>query len=270
MPAKGLSLHIGLNSVDPKHYDGWDGELVACEFDAHDMKAIATRQGFVASQLLTAKATAAAVTAAIRAAAKQLASGDCFFLTYSGHGSQVPDKNGDEPDGQDETWVLYDRQLVDDELQSLWAGFKAGVRIVVFSDSCHSGSVTRAVPAQPPAGTAPRVRLMPPSQARKVYRQHAKLYDGIQKALPAGEKVPVKATVILISGCQDNQTSLDGDRNGLFTENLKKVWRGGKFKGTYRRFRDTIVQKMPATQTPNYFVTGKANVAFEAQTPLTV
>ena len=25
--ATGLSLHIGLNGVDPKHYAGWDGEL---------------------------------------------------------------------------------------------------------------------------------------------------------------------------------------------------------------------------------------------------
>ena len=31
--ARGVSLHIGLNSVDPKHYGGWSGDLVACEFD---------------------------------------------------------------------------------------------------------------------------------------------------------------------------------------------------------------------------------------------
>lgn len=36
----GLSLHIGLNAVDPKHYGGWRGDLVACEFDANDMAAI--------------------------------------------------------------------------------------------------------------------------------------------------------------------------------------------------------------------------------------
>jgi len=39
--ATGLSLHIGLNKVDPKHYDGWDGQLRACEQDAHDMVALA-------------------------------------------------------------------------------------------------------------------------------------------------------------------------------------------------------------------------------------
>ena len=45
---------------------------------------------------------------------------------------------------QDETWCIYsDRQLVDDELYSLWAQFAAGVRIFVLSDSCHSGTVLK-------------------------------------------------------------------------------------------------------------------------------
>ena len=34
--AKGISLNIGLNSVDPNHYGGWDGQLAGCENDAND------------------------------------------------------------------------------------------------------------------------------------------------------------------------------------------------------------------------------------------
>jgi hypothetical protein len=70
---------------------------------------------------------------------------DIFLLTYSGHGGQVPDTNGDEPDRKDETWVLYDGELVDDELHELYTQFKSGTRVVVLSDSCHSGTVTRAM-----------------------------------------------------------------------------------------------------------------------------
>lgn len=33
---KAISLHLGLNLVDPAHYEGWDGPLSACELDAHD------------------------------------------------------------------------------------------------------------------------------------------------------------------------------------------------------------------------------------------
>jgi hypothetical protein len=267
--AKGISLHIGLNLVDPAHYSGWDGALGACEYDAKDMLALAKKQGFAErSILLTKQATAGVVTKAIEAAAKKLAKGDLFLLTYSGHGGQVPDTNGDEADRMDESWVLYDRQLVDDELHALYAKFKSGVRVLVLSDSCHSGTVTRAMP--PWEAAQPAVRAMPAPIGEATYRKNKKLYVDIQKATKAAESTTVKATVLLISGCQDNQYSLDGSRNGLFTETLKKVWSNGKFKYGYRRFRDTIVSKMPPTQTPNYYVVGAANATFESQKPFTV
>ncbi len=273
MPAKGLSLHLGLNSVDPVHYQGWDGQLTACEFDAHDMKAIAIARGLTPTVMLTKQVTAKAVIGAITAAAKALKSGDLFLLTYSGHGGQVPDTNGDEtdPGRQDETWVLFDRQLIDDELWGLWKKFKAGVRIFVLSDSCHSGTVSRDIP--PGIGlpnTGPRPRLMPRPEAARVYKANRALYDGIQKGIPASETAKVKASVLLISGCQDNQVSLDGDRNGLFTQTLRKVWGNGKFKGSYRQFRDQIVSRMPITQTPNYSLVGRAHSKFEAQVPFSL
>ena len=146
MAPQGESLHIGVNKVDPAHYNGWEGTLRACEFDAEDMRALAVGKGFTASILLTQEATAAAVTAGIAAAADRLAESDIFFLSYSGHGGQVPDLNSDDDaDDKDETWVLYDRQLVDDELYALFARFKPGVRIFMLSDSCHSGSVAKDI-----------------------------------------------------------------------------------------------------------------------------
>lgn len=274
MPTKGLSLHLGLNRVDPAHYVGWNGALTACEFDAKDMKALATKQGFTTRTLLTAQATSAAVITQIQQAATTLKSGDIFFLSYSGHGGQVPDTNGDEVDGQDETWVLFDRELVDDELYALWSRFAAGVRIVMLSDSCHSGSVAKVMPtflrANGIAALPPRSRLMPPDVALKTYRRNKALYDGIQKQTPSAEKARVRATVLLISGCQDNQLSLDGPRNGLFTEKLRKVWNGAKFTGTHKQFRNKISALMPASQTPNYYKVGAINAAFEAQKPFTI
>jgi hypothetical protein len=265
----GISLHIGLNRVDPDQYEGWDGQLTACEADAADMAALAKKQGFKSSTLLLTKAaTAEAVSTAILSAAKALKSGDLFFLTYSGHGGQVDDTNGDEKDRMDETWVCYDRQFVDDELYASWGKFKSGVRIIVLSDSCHSGTVLRDIPAFISGG--PRIRAMPTAVARKVQKAHAELYKRIQDEHPAAEKAEVNASVLLISGCMDNQTSRDGARNGLFTGTLKKVWNGGKFKGDYRKLRDTVVSKMPPDQTPNYYFVGFTNPKFEAQQPWTI
>src|ERR671918_602507 len=60
MMSKGISIHIGLNHVDPKHYQGWDGELNACIADAKDMRALAKKKGFAGNALLVdGQATAA-------------------------------------------------------------------------------------------------------------------------------------------------------------------------------------------------------------------
>jgi hypothetical protein len=287
---RALSLHVGLNGVSAAAYGGWDGPLAACEFDANDMAAIAKSKGMKSTVLLTKKGTRANVLAGMRSAAKALAAGDLFFLTYSGHGGQVPDVSGDEPDKQDETWCLYDGQLIDDELYFELSKFKAGVRILVLSDSCHSGSVTRAPPPPPPPGQ--RVKLMPAAIAMRVYREHQAFYDKLQldvaKAAGKAAVDPDAAlanvaasgrlsaivkkfnpAVLLISGCQDNQTSMDGDHNGAFTEQVLKAWGNGAFKGNYGVFHARVKAAMPATQTPNLFTLGTAGT-FLAQTPFAV
>src|SRR5687768_9567351 len=111
--AKGISIHIGLNFVDPNRYEGWNGQLAGCINDARDMQAIAQSIGYSPTTLLTdSQATAAEVLRCIGQAAQRCDSGDTLLLTYSGHGGQVPDVNGDEGDGKDETWVLWDRMVV--------------------------------------------------------------------------------------------------------------------------------------------------------------
>lgn len=280
MMARGISLHIGLNRVDPANYDNWDGALDACEFDANDMQAIAESQGFETSKLLTADATSEGIIAAIEQAASELAGGDLFLCTYSGHGGQVPDRNNEgEADRSDETWLAFDRQIVDDELYDLWGKFAAGVRILVLSDSCHSGTVTRDIEAgvagpvstrEKAAAQSPRYRALPRDVMIATYRAHAKLYDDIQKRVAGSELATPQATVLLISGCRDDQLSADGFSNGLFTENLRAVWDDGAWDGGHAEFRETIQARMPAEQQPNYTSVGAANPEFEQQKPFTI
>ena len=71
----------------------------------------------------------------------------------------MPDVIGEEADKLDETWCLYDGQLIDDELYFELSKFAAGVRILVLSDSCHSGTVVRAGP--------PALGITRPSCARR-------------------------------------------------------------------------------------------------------
>jgi hypothetical protein len=135
---------------------------------------------------------------------------------------------------------------------------------------------------------------MPDAVARRVYQEHKAFYDKLQKDV-AAEAAASKASVdpdaalaqvgaaahavakvgkfnpavVLISGCQDNQTSMDGDHNGAFTEQLLKTWNDGAFKGSYSSFHARIKAAMPATQTPNLYALGKAT-AFLAQAPFSV
>lgn len=277
--AKGLALTMGLNLVDPKHYGGWSGELNACEADAEDMASIAKSKRFEVKTLLTRAATRTQVTRSILNAAKKLKSGDIFMLSYSGHGGQLPDLNNDEPDAQDETWCLYDGELVDDELYALFGRFARGVRILVFSDSCHSGTIvkiayyqgTAAVRSSGIGSQAVRYRFMPPDVALRTYRNNRKFYDKLLKNIKLRDaKAAVKASVLLISGCQDNQLSSDGDFNGLFTAQLLRVWKNGTFKGNYKGFHKAILRRMPPDQTPNYFWAGQQDVTFETQRPFTI
>ena len=280
---KGSSLHIGLNRVDPTHYVGWKGELVACENDARDMETIAKAQGFATQSLLTKAATSTALLDAIEKAAKGLVEDDFFLLTYSGHGGQINDVNKSEPDGLDETWVLYDRELVDDELYAMWSRFRPGVRVFVLSDSCHSGTMTKAMFLNPApflphletrvrASTGPNLRpkFLPPDVQSKIYKERATLYDAIRQKTPRREEVNVECSVILISACQDNQVAMDGTKNGVFTETLLKVWDKGRFTGGYHHFRSEIAGFMPPTQSPKYMIVGHRERAFEHQRPFTI
>ena len=312
---QGLSLHIGLNYVDPNAYDGWDGALAGCINDATDLRDLAVNRGFSPTLMIDEDATSGSVVSAISDAADRLKSGDHFLLTYSGHGGQIPDESGEETDGLDETWVLWDRQLLDNELYALWNRFEPGVKILMLSDSCHSGTViksqemrqlfsnlalSKGVRRNSPAvltastevidarkayytkgdGTfastparsvpAPALRFMELQASVDNYLDNRSLYRSI-KAL-AGHRNPndVRASLLFISGCQDNQFSYDGDDNGYFTGKVLETWNGGAFQGSHREFFEAVLAQMPPHQTPEYSTLGPRNEPFSASLPFTI
>jgi hypothetical protein len=271
--SKGISIHIGLNAIDATHY-GTTGALKGCENDANAMKKIADSVAYKSTAILTKDATSTRVLSELFRASQELERGDVLLLTYAGHGAQVKDLTAEEEDGLDETWCLYDRMLLDDELYSMWSKFKPGVKIVVISDSCHSGTITREIFLGDEKvfvyGPAVTYRCLDPKVADAAFNKFKYLYSGIKLNIPRGIESVIGATVMLISGCQDNQLSGDGKDNGLFTSKLLQVWNNGEFTGTYKTFHQQICGLMPPVQTPNYSVIGIIDASFEKRKPFVI
>jgi hypothetical protein len=91
----------------------------------------------------------------------------------------------------------------------------------------------------------------------------------IEMHLPQGPHQPVPPAVLSISACQDNQVTLDGTINSMFTGTLLNVWATGAFQD-YPTFRDRIAAGMPPYSTPVLSGAGSPNPAFLHQLPLTI
>ena len=288
--SKGMSLHVGLNTVDPAHYDGWDGKLNACEADAHAMLALASGEGFTPELLLSADATRQNVIDQVKKAASDLKAGDMFLFTVSGHGGRLPDFNQDEDhDGDvkmDETLCLYDFQIADDELYMLWSEFRAGVRVLMVPDTCHSGSMARMGSAPMPMqlwgrdiDAGPAVRQMPLWVEDRVwraneaaYRTASKSYSAIKESvMTAPLSSPIRASVLNLGACKDDQFAMDGPQNGAFTGALLEVWDNGRFSGGYHAFRAAIEGRINiATQIPQLFEKLLQEPNFVTERPFTL
>ncbi|MBX3271768.1 MAG: caspase family protein [Sandaracinaceae bacterium] len=115
--------------------------------DAHRVQRAFVNSGLMRQAdtvvLTDAAATRGGVVGALQRLQGAAGPGDTLVFFFSGHGSQVPDRDGDELDGTDETIELTDGALSDDELTALLASGRA--RSFVALDSCYSGGFARDV-----------------------------------------------------------------------------------------------------------------------------
>jgi hypothetical protein len=277
MPA-GISVHIGVDKLERTRYPGLC-MLRGCENDAKAMQALAQAQGFSSTLLLGAAATVGAVRAAVTSAARAVGSDGIVLVTYSGHGGQVPDvfDEGDEHDrgkGTDETWCLWDRQMIDDEIYRMWTAFEPGARVLIVSDSCHSGGVIRGIEdgtIEPPPPCV--MRALDREQAEAAFQAQKEAVEEAQRVLHLEPAGPLRASVLLLAASQEWELAKDGYPHGLFTRALLEVWNDGAFRGDYRAFHAGIFRAMRrevGDQTPSLEFLGPENPAYQAQRPFTI
>jgi len=222
-----LALCIGINNYPGTHMD-----LEGCVNDAHDWAALLTSRGFSVDTLIDAQATKAGMVAGFKRVIGDAVDGDVVVITFSGHGTYAFDSDGDEDDSLDEALCPCDVQtndaaLTDDEIHALLKARKEGVSLVMISDSCHSGTVSRAITRN---DSAPRPRFMPPAhwmseqrlrrQAMTRTARSARAHVGRSAFVGDGD---FDAGELLLAGCEEGENhfsydaNIAGRANGAFT-----------------------------------------------------
>lgn len=248
---RAVSIHIGVNQPR-KRSPG--NPIRHSEAAAWQMAGIAERAGYDSLLVLRGKeATCQAVHDALTRASRALVNGDSLFVSFSGHGTQLPDLEigpdayRDERDGWDEAWCLSDGEMVDDRLAGYWRLFASGVRIVVVSECCFAGGIMRAGDeGLPPHGHADPWNR-PAEPARVVYRGAERREESAGSGAaacieePPGATHGIRASLLLLAACGEHQHAHDG----VFTRHLLGVWNNGGFEGSYcelyRQVRERVV-----------------------------
>jgi hypothetical protein len=213
--------------------------------DVDMMKNIFTsRYGFAENEisvLLNSQATYKNIKAAFESwLVRGTQPGDIAIFYFSGHGSRVPDLNGDEEDGFDEVLCPYDMVprgganiILDDEM-GLWLAKLEGRTVIVILDSCHSGGATRSIGKKPVSVLeetgATRSRFLPITD-----------YQPSPIALSRSRGADIPGSVILLAAAREFEPALElrlpQGFYGGFTFGLGEAMGGGA-KPSYQKLFD--------------------------------
>jgi hypothetical protein len=160
---------------------------------------------------------------------KKAKKGDLLIFHFSGHGSQIRDRDNDElKDHMDELICPYnmnwdDGYITDDMLREILDQLLKGVKMEIILDSCNSGTGTRDMVLDPPGDPEPKVllknRYLRPPVDIECRHQGEEDMMTATRSFRGDESITLNH--VLWAGCRDNQTSadayIDGRYNGAFS-----------------------------------------------------
>ena len=249
------ALLIGINEYP--HLSPFE-QLEGCVNDARLVAGLLReRFGFPddhVTVLTDAEATQKGILGAMDALADRIGENDIVVFGYAGHGSQMTDREGDEPDGLDETLVPHDsgrdphpnRDITDDQIHAwLQKVAEKTPYTTLLIDCCHSGTITREVGGARVRSLRPDLRpvsQLPPSDAGGATTRSAGGPEGESGWLPKSERY------VLIAGCRDDEVAreyTEGDQtHGALTfflsQALASAQPGTTYRDVYEQIRGSV------------------------------
>lgn len=226
------ALLVGVNDYKGR------GDLRGCVNDVLDMHfSLRGLFGFTTQEIRTltdSRATKANIMHRLEWLVSDTQPGDFLIFHFSGHGSQIRDRDDDEElqDQLDELICPHDMDwdgtfITDDELNSILSRVPEGALLEVFLDCCHSGTGLKEMGLEPPpelASEYPTLNRYLPPPADMFLRFSGEEDDLEQRGFVNGYEERGATHHILWAGCKSSQTSadarIDGRYHGAFTYHL--------------------------------------------------
>lgn len=223
--------------------------LTGCVNDARAWAKALARLGFEPQLLLDGQATRAAIVQRLSALVEQSRAGDVIVFQFAGHGTQVPDLDGDEgggdTPGEDEALCPHDfmsgELLIDDDIRAIFERLPECVNLTCFFDCCHSGTITRFAFGRPgaplPGGARPRFIAASRSLIENFVDRRR---DTLARGADPGLAAPMRDVVF--SACLSSELALESNGHGDFTRHALQVLGQGTAGISNAAFAERITQ----------------------------
>jgi len=212
------ALLVGINAYE-------SSPLRGCLNDVKYMSGLAKSFGYNDQvTLLDNKATYQNIIFELNELITSSVSGDLLLFHFSGHGCQIPTipRTGRyESDGLDEAIVPFDYTkfgvIRDDDLYSILSKLPKGVILTCIFDCCHSGDGTRSFAFT--YNQSKSIGVLGSDTGK-----HLNPINGAIREINIDSEM---GDIILISGCQSNQTSADAfimnEYQGALSYSIRKA-----------------------------------------------
>ena len=202
---------LALLTIGQSEYHGKAGDLPGCKLDAEHM---ARKYASYGAKVTERHNIGRVDTISEIKLALASHNGGTTVIHYSGHGSQIKDRTGTEPDGKMEVICCADLGLIGDDDLLAWANqavAERGGQVILIYDTCHSGGMSRSVGAEV-ADVPPAARYVP-----EVMIPGERIDEYLTERHQRGPVNADPTTITVMMACEEQSYSYDTAQGGAYT-----------------------------------------------------